>query len=66
MLKQYNNIHTLLEIPYLQPPHPTVRQALITERGEGGFGVQGVGPSGGRNFLKESSFGIEGVPCRHT
>jgi hypothetical protein len=26
MLKQYNNIHTLLEITYLQPPHPTVRQ----------------------------------------
>jgi hypothetical protein len=28
MLKQYNNIHTLLEIPYLQLPHPTVRQML--------------------------------------
>jgi hypothetical protein len=25
MLKPYKNIHTLLEIPYLQPPHPTVR-----------------------------------------
>lgn len=25
MLKQYNNIHTLLKISYLQPPHQTVR-----------------------------------------
>jgi hypothetical protein len=24
--EQYNNIHTLLDIPYLQTPHPTVRQ----------------------------------------
>jgi hypothetical protein len=24
--KQYNTIHTLLNILYLQPPHPTVRQ----------------------------------------
>jgi hypothetical protein len=26
MLEQYKTIHTLLNIPYLQPPHPTVRQ----------------------------------------
>ena len=24
--EQYNTIHTLLNNPYLQPPHPTVRQ----------------------------------------
>jgi hypothetical protein len=30
MLKQYKNIHTLLEIPCLQPPHPTVRQHATT------------------------------------
>jgi hypothetical protein len=24
--EQYKTIHTLLDIPYLQPPHPTVRQ----------------------------------------
>jgi hypothetical protein len=25
MLEQYKNMHTLLNIPYLQPPHPTVQ-----------------------------------------
>ena len=27
--EQYNTIHTLLNIPYLQPPHPTVRHRRI-------------------------------------
>jgi hypothetical protein len=27
--KQYNDIHTLLDVSYLQPPHPTVRQVII-------------------------------------
>ena len=27
--EQYKTIHTLLNIPYLQPPHPTVRQVLF-------------------------------------
>lgn len=30
MLEQYNNIHTLLDVLYLQPPHPTVRHQAIT------------------------------------
>jgi hypothetical protein len=29
MLKQYKTIHTLLDILYLQPPHPTVRQVFL-------------------------------------
>ena len=28
--EQYKTIHTLLDIPYLQPPHPTVRHVMIT------------------------------------
>jgi hypothetical protein len=28
--KQYNDIHTLLEIPYLQSPRLTVRQIVLT------------------------------------
>jgi hypothetical protein len=30
MLEQYKNIHTLFDIPYLQHPHPTVRQLIPT------------------------------------
>jgi hypothetical protein len=29
--EQYNTIHTLLNILYLQPPHPTVRHYIMTK-----------------------------------
>jgi hypothetical protein len=50
MLKQYKKIHTLLEIPYLQPPHPTVRHHAFVGRRH----LMSLGSSNTLHRLRES------------